>query len=318
MKKHSLILCFLVMGLFGRSLAQISVEGKVVDAKTAQPIPFLSIGLKNASLGTLTNENGEFILKVSELPAVIITSHIGYKSVEMTLTKATGNEIKLAEATHNLPEVRVSNLAEKLIKQAVQKNYDNRKQSVYSNAFYRQTTQTGDEYSELQEIFYATKTSSISIEGVRMKQARYAKIRSAPENPTFTFTNLAYMAWGLSLKAQESKPEPNKFIVACRADVADFFDLSINDIITDADQEIYEISCTPKAANPPAVYFSGSVFINRKTSNVVKITGQLLGDFVGSSNMTDTKLLFDCNFRELPTGLSVLQGGNLTNQRGFR
>src|SRR4051812_13074381 len=41
-------------------------EGRVVDAKTEQPLPYVTLSLANGQISNETNKNGYFILKVPE------------------------------------------------------------------------------------------------------------------------------------------------------------------------------------------------------------------------------------------------------------
>jgi hypothetical protein len=54
-------LLLLLLPLLGRA-QQVHITGRVVDAKTKEPIPFASLGLLNAGADTLANENGYFQL----------------------------------------------------------------------------------------------------------------------------------------------------------------------------------------------------------------------------------------------------------------
>ena len=55
----------LLLPLLSRA-QETRITGRVVDAKTRQPVPFASIGLRNSGAGTLANENGDFQLVVTE------------------------------------------------------------------------------------------------------------------------------------------------------------------------------------------------------------------------------------------------------------
>lgn len=41
-------------------------EGKVTNALTGNSIEFVNIGIKNKSLGTITNEKGEFTIHIND------------------------------------------------------------------------------------------------------------------------------------------------------------------------------------------------------------------------------------------------------------
>jgi hypothetical protein len=68
----------------------------VYDAKTGEYMPYASIGLKNFSIGTISNEKGEFEFYVpaSSLNDTLVIAYVGYKSFEVPLKKA-GEKIKV-------------------------------------------------------------------------------------------------------------------------------------------------------------------------------------------------------------------------------
>ena len=43
--------------------AQLAYSGSVVDATTGEPIPFVNIGVVDRAIGTVTNEEGDFLLE---------------------------------------------------------------------------------------------------------------------------------------------------------------------------------------------------------------------------------------------------------------
>ncbi len=85
MKNISLILIF-ITGLFitTKSFSQnlYSIEGKVTDAKTNEPLMFVSVYLSGTMIGVTTNIHGEYkILKILAGKYSLIVSMIGYKEV---------------------------------------------------------------------------------------------------------------------------------------------------------------------------------------------------------------------------------------------
>ena len=59
-----------------------TITGKVIDSKTQEPIPFANVFLNNTTLGTVTELNGEFVLKNIRQPAVheLVFSFVGYET----------------------------------------------------------------------------------------------------------------------------------------------------------------------------------------------------------------------------------------------
>ncbi|MCQ2975844.1 MAG: TonB-dependent receptor [Bacteroidales bacterium] len=81
----------------------ISVKGKVVD-ENGTPLVGASIVVKGSTIGTITNQNGEFFLNINK-GSVLIVSYIGYNNVEII---ASENMTITLEENNNLEEIVVS------------------------------------------------------------------------------------------------------------------------------------------------------------------------------------------------------------------
>ena len=55
-----------------------TLSGKVTDAKTRKPMAHVSVTDRN--VGTVTNEMGEFVLKLPKAPERVAFSCLGYKT----------------------------------------------------------------------------------------------------------------------------------------------------------------------------------------------------------------------------------------------
>lgn len=88
-------LIILTIPASGKSgLAQGILKGRVVDAKTGEPLPGANIILRGTTLGTISDQNGFFVLK--NLPAGrynILISMIGYKAGIFDNTLIAANHI---------------------------------------------------------------------------------------------------------------------------------------------------------------------------------------------------------------------------------
>ena len=66
----------------GTIFSQTLIKGKVTDAVTGKELPSVSIFINNSSIGTISDERGNFTLKVKTGQRLeIIASSIGYESV---------------------------------------------------------------------------------------------------------------------------------------------------------------------------------------------------------------------------------------------
>jgi TonB-linked SusC/RagA family outer membrane protein len=95
----------LLFGSFSLFAQDRVISGTVVD-NTKQPIPGASIVIKGKTVGTATDINGKFSLKVTEGQTLIISS-VGYASQEALVTTAATIDVVLAEDVQELSEVVV-------------------------------------------------------------------------------------------------------------------------------------------------------------------------------------------------------------------
>jgi outer membrane receptor protein involved in Fe transport len=87
MIKKFLLLTFLVLGS-ATMLAQTTVTGTVKDAKTGETLPGANIKVERKAVGTNTDFDGVFSLKVSDVPPFILEiSVLGYKTEKVEVTK---------------------------------------------------------------------------------------------------------------------------------------------------------------------------------------------------------------------------------------
>ena len=66
------------------------VRGTVTDAATGQPLPAATVQLAGTYRGTIANDEGEYSLKVQQLPATLKVSYIGYVSQDPRIDRSYG------------------------------------------------------------------------------------------------------------------------------------------------------------------------------------------------------------------------------------
>jgi CarboxypepD_reg-like domain len=112
--KLSTTIFILLLSAFATNAQIIDiVKGKVLDKSTLEPIPFANIYVNNTTIGTQTNEDGVFSIKVSTIKNVqLIVSSIGYKSLEKSLNIGE-NIIELEPDNTQLAEIKVSSKKDK-------------------------------------------------------------------------------------------------------------------------------------------------------------------------------------------------------------
>lgn len=88
-----------------RAVAKLS--GMVTDAESREPLPGVTVTVKGASGGTVTDANGRFALQNTSLPATLVFTFIGYTSQSVTATDEKPVQVFLQRETRNIQQVVV-------------------------------------------------------------------------------------------------------------------------------------------------------------------------------------------------------------------
>jgi len=155
------------------TLSYESYTGKILDNDTKKPVVFANVILKGTSIGTVTNADGEFLIKApaeSDIQVIEIT-HIGYETKLIKLPDLKGDDasIMLSSVTVPIEAVTVSygDPVDLLLTALnnIPKNYS--VDPVMLKAFYRETITQNRNYVGVAEAVldiykaeYATSSSS--------------------------------------------------------------------------------------------------------------------------------------------------------------
>lgn len=95
---------------FSKTFAQ-SIHGKVLDATTNLPIESVAVYFNNTTIGTSTNDKGEFEIEQKEgVTSALVISFLGYEKVIIeTYNSKQFYKILLNESAESLDEVVISN-----------------------------------------------------------------------------------------------------------------------------------------------------------------------------------------------------------------
>ena len=152
MKRLMLTTAFLLLALAIK--AQTVISGKVTDLN-GQPLAHVSVMVEGTEVQTVTNEDGQFTLKMHEQPHRLRLSHIGYKTRHIALEQGTTEQlrIRMQSNTIELSEVLVSvNDPLSILKAAmarIEKNYPNEPELM--RCFYRETARRGSRFISVAE-----------------------------------------------------------------------------------------------------------------------------------------------------------------------
>src|ERR1035437_2546899 len=105
--KVLLLLVFFLL-LMPVSYAQVrTITGIVSSSDTKETLPGTSVLIKGSTTGSISDINGRYVIKVSQSPAVLIFSYVGYQSQEVSVGDKLEIDIELQVQKTALDEVVV-------------------------------------------------------------------------------------------------------------------------------------------------------------------------------------------------------------------
>ncbi|MBJ7882350.1 carboxypeptidase-like regulatory domain-containing protein [Gelidibacter salicanalis] len=157
-------------------------RGTIIDSQSKEPLAFATINVLETNISTITNSDGEFLLKVpsSYISNSIHISFLGYQTKTIPLSSLNGEDIHilLEEAAMQLSEIKINapKDAKSLVKAALDKKGEyNLSEETVMTAFYRETIKKRRRDASLSEAIveiYRQPSSSSKADKIKLIKAR--------------------------------------------------------------------------------------------------------------------------------------------------
>ncbi len=162
----------------------VVVSGKVINTENGNPVMFASVFVQGTHIGTVSNSEGQFILKVPKRyeRQKIGFSSMGYKTVLVAVEAMTGrkNIIRMVPDVIPLAPVVVEKLDPLVLikeyRRRIKENYG--RQAAMMTAFYRETVKKKNKYLSVGEAvldIYKAPYGSVEADRVRIYKGRKAE-----------------------------------------------------------------------------------------------------------------------------------------------
>jgi len=142
------------------------IKGRVVAEHHNEALAQSNIYIKNSALGTVSNNDGEFLLKVpKELSnGVLVVSHIGFKPFEKPLAEIDDSffEVKLTISSIVLNDIEIRDVENILIAALASKERNYPKDARLMTSFYRETIKKNHKYVDVSQGIINISKSSYS------------------------------------------------------------------------------------------------------------------------------------------------------------
>jgi len=254
------------------SIKNILVRGHVFDNENKSAVPYVSIGITEENIGTITNADGYFELKVpaSFSGSFLLVSHLGFMSqrIPIQLIKEQQVDIYLERRIISIQEVIIRYIDPKII---VEKAMDLRKvnnnlEPVYTTSFYREGVQKNNRYLNYSEAVFKVYKSSYQ-HGEYADQVKILKSRKI-ENSNPRDTVFLKLKGGIlsALQLDIIKTVPDFLDQALPSQ----YTYTYSDLVSNSSNDAYAITFVQNPAIKEALY-SGTLYIDKESYAILGV-----------------------------------------------
>lgn len=249
-----------------QSIDRAFLRGKITDKRSGKVLPYATIALLETSLGSISNQEGEFSFKIpmNLNDPMLMVSYMGYKKLIRPVTYPIGENLELSLEKETIPLqeviIRYADPA-KLLKEAIDRipgNFLERHSTM--KAFYRESVTRNEHcmiYSEaVLDIAKTPYDAELMKDQVSIRRRR--KITDLTAEDTVFIKLRSGISTALNLDIVKNKPD---FL---KDDFLDRYDLEFNDMMAYGERLVYVISFQQKAYIPDLL-FKGQIYIDQES-----------------------------------------------------
>lgn len=247
------------------AFTQQTIQGTVTDAATGELLPWCSIAVKGTGKGTITNADGLFRLPLRPNHDTLIITYVGYASLMLPAARLTRDpEIRLTRTGIELEELVIhadNEYLYRIIEKCRQRILRD-KRYHQAKVYYGIGTSTREQPVELVECYYNGYLKGISVDSLLFRNGR---IGCAELDQRYFLTlNTSKAISQFSLTRKDARYPVNPLQLTGKG-LRNTFILSPGQ----GSKAHFLIGFQPREGTGD--HFGGSVWIDRKTGDIVKI-----------------------------------------------
>ncbi len=253
-----------------------TLTAKIMDEDTKNPIVFASVYQTGSSVGTVTNSDGEFILKVpgNNPEGTISITHLGYKNKEVEISELLSKNNTILIKSYSIPieEIIIKNLSpEGLLIEALSKKKENYSlQPEMQTGFYRETIKQNRSYVSISEavldIYNSGYRENFDFDRIKIYKGRKSKDVKKMDTILVKFQGGPRTAMFLDLMKNPGVIlDPESF---------GYYKFTLNGIVKINDRDNYVINFE-QARSFDIPLFSGKVYIDVESIAITSIDFRL-------------------------------------------
>ena len=245
------------------------LNGKVLDSKKENPLKYATISLLNKPIGTITNTDGDFLLKIhpDNILDTAVISCMGFKQIFTPAYNLLDEDVFMMDPISiRIKEVKVTAITPSQLLSKIRENFSNN----YSNypklmtAFYRETLRQEGSYINVSEAVMNILKASYS-NYLKTDVVRLIKGRKSPDVKPFRWINFKLQGGPFTITQLDVIKDLKRFI---DEETENFYLYRISKSIWYNDIPVYVLNFEP-ASGLKFPAFRGEMYVHRETFAVV-------------------------------------------------
>ncbi len=247
------------------------LKGKIVEGKKQEPLKFASVSVLNKPTGTISNADGNFLLKIHPdlIRDTIIISCMGYSQILMPAFEILDEDvITMSPISIKIKEIKVTaTTPERLldnIRNNLTKNYSN--DPCLMTGFYRETIKQDGNYINVSEAVVEVLKASYSNQN-RTDLVRIVKGRRSPDVKPFQWINFKLQGGPFTITQLDMVKTLESFL---DPEYQSMYNYRITRSIWYNENPVYILEFKP-VAEFSRLGFNGEMYVDRETFAIVHI-----------------------------------------------
>lgn len=245
------------------------LSGKIIESRRDRPVRYASVSVFNKPVGTITNTDGEFLLKLhpDNIRDTVIISCMGYAQQMLPAHQILDEDLFILEPVSiRIKEVKVTATTPsqllKNIRENRHKNYT--AHTKLMSAFYRETVKQDDHYINVSEAVLEILKSPY-VNTFRDDLVRLVKGRRSPDVQPFQWLNFKLQGGPFTITKLDVVKTIESFI---DEEYEGLYEYDVSRVIWYNDLPVYVLKFKPTSDMFfPA--FEGEMYVHRETFAVV-------------------------------------------------
>ena len=245
------------------------LSGKIIDAKKGKPIKYASVSIFNKPLGTISNNDGDFLLKIhpDNILDTVIVSCMGYAQIIIPAYEILDNDLfEMNPISIKIREVKITATTPSQLLQNIRDNFRSNYSSEINllSAFYRETVQQDENYISASEAVMEILKSPY-YNTYRNDLVRLLKGRRSPDTKPFQWINFKLQGGPFTITKLDVVKTMESFI---DKDFENLYSYNISKVIWYNNNPVYVLNFKP-VSDLVFPGFSGEMYVHRESFAIV-------------------------------------------------